>query len=156
MARVQVQVPVEPGQKPTEATHREIALPYFDAKKLLYIGGALVVMVLLFVLINDRNHLKSELKKESSTTQNDTQKYQNEVATLVEVPAGITPKSQTLTDTALQQLAAKDAAFKNAQAGDVVLVYDKTDNTRYVVIYRPSSKKVVLATAATVTTSTQP
>lgn len=156
MARVKIQVPVEPTEQPTDATHRQIALPHFEAKKLLYIGGALVIVILLLVLINDRNHLKSELKKESSTTQNDTQKYQSEVAALAEVPVGITPKSQILTDTALQQLASKDTAFKNAQSGDVVLVYDKTDNTRYVVIYRPTTKKIVLATAATVTTNTQP
>lgn len=151
MARVRVEVPVEPKQQSAPETHQQITVPRINGKKLLFLVGALVVVGLIFVLINDRNHLKNELKKESSQTQSDTQKYQNEVAELVEVPDGTTPKVQTLTDTAVQQLASKDAAFKSAQAGDVVLVYDKKDNTRFVVIYRPSSKKVILATAASVT-----
>lgn len=160
MARVRVNVPVEPP-KPVETTNtsKQITLPHFNIKKVLYVGGAIAIAILLFVLIQDRNNLKNELSKGSTQTQNDVQKYQSEVASLVEVPAGITPKAQPLTDTALEQLATKDIAFKNAQAGDVVLVYEKTDNTRFIVIYRPSSKKVILATAATTPTApikTQP
>lgn len=145
MARVRIQVPVEPQQQPSPETHREIPVPHLDAKKLLYVAGALIIVGLLFVLINDRNHLQSELKKESSQTQSGDQKYQAEVAKLVEVPAGVTPQVKMPSNSDLAKLVSQNSLYKDAKNGDVFLVYTNPDKSIFLVIYRPGNHKVVLA-----------
>lgn len=157
MARVQVQVPVEPKQADRQVPESHVVtVPRIGSRKALYIGGVLLVIIVLGVLINDRNNLKNELKKESSSqAQNDNQKFQNEVAKLVHVPAGVTPTVKTPTSDELTKLINQNALYKNAKADDVFLVYNNPDKSIFLVIYRSSTHKIVLAVLDTSQQSNQ-
>lgn len=152
MARVRVQVPVEKS-----AIHHESASSQSSTqtnrlmtKNNLLVGGAVVIVILVGLLINDRNHLKNELKKESSSqnTQTDAQKYQEAVSKLVEVPGGVIPSVSVLTEETIKQLPKDSILQSSAKVGDAILLYKQSDSYSFVVIYRPSGDKVVLATAS--------
>ncbi len=146
MARVRVQVPAQPQQPaPSTDQSHQVALPQINAKKAIVIIGTIGVIIFMWLLISDRNHLKHELAQGSTNqSQNDTQKYQSAVADLVETPNGVTPVVSTPTQDKLTQLISENALYKNTKAGDVFLYYKNSDNSALVVVYRPASHKVVL------------
>lgn len=162
MARVRVQVPVDQAeaQQPAPEVPQPIAPQsapvqprQFITPKNLKLAGVLIlaaaVVFLLFSLMHQKKVLKQEVDK-LSTTQSTSQadaKYQQNVAKVVEVPAGITPQTKTPTDAELSQLSKDNPIYKSTKSGDVFLVYTNPDKSLYVVIYRPSTGKVILATA---------
>lgn len=110
----------------------------------------LFVLITLISLLNDRKHLKNEVTKLSSSqttpaATNDAQKYQDAVSKLVEVPAGITPRIETPNDEKLNQLKQANSLYKDAKNGDIFLVYSNPDKSIFLVIYRQSNNKIVLA-----------
>jgi hypothetical protein len=162
VARVTVRVPPEalqPALRPVGQQTPAASPPppsrqsSSGAKYLLYGGGMLLVLVLVILLVNDRRHLKQEVNKLSSTTQadnktqNDGQKYQEEVSKLIEVPAGVTPLANIPSQDDLAKLQSDNPIYKNVQAGDVFLIYTLEDKSLFLVVFRPTTHKIVLATA---------
>jgi hypothetical protein len=162
VARVTVRVPPEalqpaarPAvvQQPPASSPPPSRQPSSATKYLLYGGGVLLVLVLVILLVNDRRHLKQEVNKLSSTTQadnkdqNEGQKYQEEVSKLIEVPQGVTPLANTPSQDDLAKLQADNPIYKTVQAGDVFLIYTLEDKSLFLVVFRPTTHKIVLATA---------
>lgn len=158
MARVRVQVPVEPNSASADNTTPAPGLnglPFkFTPKNVLILLGIIVVIGFLISLLHDRSQLKNQVNQLSSQASgsDDTQKYQAAVTKLVEVPDGIVPTVKTPTDAELTQLK-QDPTYKDTKTGDVFLVYKNPDGSLYVVIYRPTVNKVVLATVGSSGTS---
>lgn len=171
MARVKV--PVQPSadqveeKKPTVFTQHpsvstnEVNQPtpntvgQHASKRTLYIGVGLGVVILFFLisLVNDRNQLKQEVEKLSTSQGTQTQSNQkvvDDVAKLVDVPAGITPAVKTPSGSEIAQLSKDNSLYKSAKAGDAFLLYTEQDSSLFLVIYRPSESKVVLAAPANV------
>lgn len=166
MARVSVKVPLESLQQPAQpVVAQQAAAAPAPAKQsnkqwLVYGGVALLVIALLAVFINDRRHLKQEVTKlstnQTTTTgaQDAAAKYGPEVANAVTVPTGITPIANTPSEADLTKLKADNPIYSNAQAGDVFMIYTQPDKTLFLVVYRPGTKKVVLATVGSTAAAT--
>ena len=157
MARVKVQVPIEQNEVEHDQQYgssRRSPRGYLsnrDKRKTLAAVAILAVIIIIAALLNNQRHLNQQISKlnsnqNSSTDQN--QKYQDDVARLVNVPEGVKPQVKVPTDTELAQLVKENSIYKNTQSGDVFLVYTTSENNLFVVIYRPSSQKVILATQA--------
>lgn len=156
MARVKVQVPIDQPEQvlaaPPEPATPQSQAPRISPSlkrnfKLVAVVGLAVILV--FVLLNDRNQLKKQLKEQATTKtavpSNDAQKYQEEISKIVEVPIGQTPSLISVKDA--KSLAAENQFFKNAQDGDVVLLYVSQDKSVRAILFRPSTHKVVEATS---------
>lgn len=177
MARVKVQVPVEETAQQEQTTpdvesviHQpELASEVINSKRRFLtqqiIAGAviLLVLILLGMLLNDRKQLKDQVNKlatnqRATVPQNDAEKYQEEIGKIVDTPTGLIPSLIPVKDA--KSLAADNPFFKNAQDGDVVLLYVLPDKSVRAILYRPSVKKVIEATSsatigASVTSSKQ-
>lgn len=159
MARVRVQVPVEkPAVQDQPVVQQQLQTGPPLTKNNLIIGLAILAVAIGFILLmNDRNRLKQEVNKQStnqvSAGQTDALKYQEEIGKIVELPTGQTPSLVSVTDS--KKLAGENPFFKNAQDGDVVLLYVSPDKSVRAILYRPSSHKVIEATSsATIGTGT--
>lgn len=166
MARVRVQIPVDQStQQPiTEPGNQPSSISRFMTKKNLIIVGIagliLLIIILITSLLNDRKQLKEQVNKlstnQSTGAQADNQKYQAEVAKIVNVPDGITPLIGTLTEDKIAQLSKDNSLYRDAEANDVFLLYNNTDKSRFLVIYRPSTKKIIQAVLDLTQQNTQP
>lgn len=149
--------------EPTQAAPRAQRQPLDRNKVMLAVvaGMFVVILIVLFSVLHQRNQLKSQVN-ELSTGQNsgtdDTQKYNALVSKIVDVPNGVTPQVRVLADSDISQLSADNTLYKSAKTGDVFLLYQKPDKNLFLIVYRPSSGKVVLATLGSSGTSaaTQP
>lgn len=154
MARVRVQVPIDQSKQQIAAVEPAPALvnpggSWFTKNNLVKLALAGLVVIILFVLLNDRNQLKEQVDKLSTTQPvpaNDVQKYQEEIGKIVELPSGQTPSLIPVTDA--KKLASENPFFKHAQDGDVVLLYVSPDKSVRAILYRPSTKKVIEATSS--------
>ena len=156
MARVQLQVPIK---QPAPQPPAPVKTPISQQKMLTIAVVALVVIVLVVIvmLLKDRNHLQQQVNQLSTTQTNsgsDTQKYQAAVNKLVETPSGVTPTVKTPSADEIAQLSKNNVLYKDTKAGDVFLLYTNPDKSLYLVIYRPSTGKILLATQASQDTST--
>lgn len=159
MARVHIQEPIE---EPVAQQQTEVVAPAqepsrravnFLSRKNIISGAivvvALLVIFMLFSLMQDKNKLKSEVNKLSNgqtSAASNEEKYQTEVAKLIEVPEGVKPQVKTPTEAEITQLVAGNPIYKNTKTGDAFLIYTYPDKSIFVVIYRPSTNKVILAT----------
>lgn len=106
------------------------------------IVGALILLLLVIAIAN-RETADTPNVGEQKSGQTEAQKYEAELSKLVDLPLGKTPTFSTVDDA--PKLAAKSPTlFKNAQNGDVFLVYINEDKSGKVVLYRPSTKKIIL------------
>lgn len=159
MARVRVQVPVDqtaehqPEFEPAGEHQHNTPVRLFNRNNAAI--GLLILIVLIVVtsLLNDRKKLENKVNQlstsQGSNAQTDTQKYQDAVSKLVEVPANITPAVSILTPDSIKQLPNESILQTSAKAGDVILLYKVNESNSFVVMYRPSNNRVVLATAST-------
>lgn len=167
MARVRVQVPIDRLPPSQPETSVEPIVNQHGTKQLLNRTNVLVaaiavlalcLIIILFFLLHDRNQLKQQVSK-LSTTQNsnpqaDVLKYQTAVSKLVDVPTSVTPQVTVLTSDSINQLPKGSVLQTSAKVGDAVLLYKVNATNSFVVIYRPSNDKVIIATASTSTSNT--
>lgn len=176
MARVMVKIPDETDTKPVSDVQAPAApqppvspdpggvKPRVSKNNLIIGTVTVVVIIVIFMFLslnNDKKHLKDEVNKLSSsqastTPQNDALKYQDEISKIVDVPQGITPAAKILSDTEINQLSKDNPIYKSAKNGDAFLLYTYPDKSLFLVVYRPSTHKVVLATLGSQQTSTTP
>ncbi|MBA3758418.1 hypothetical protein H0X10_02190 [Candidatus Saccharibacteria bacterium] len=169
MARVRVQIPVDQSaaQQSFPAEHTSQNPRQLMTRKNIITGAIvlvlLAVILLLFSLMNQKKDLEKKVDKLSSgqNSQDDTQKYQDDVSKIVDVPSEITPVVSTPDDAKISQLSKDNSLYKDAKSGDVFLLYTNPDKSLYLVIYRPSIGKVILALSqvsqqSTPTNTTQP
>jgi hypothetical protein len=158
VARIKVGVPVEPMMS---RSSMPVASQPAPRKKNFAAAGLLIaaafIAFLVFSLVQDRNNLKQQVTKLSSgpTTQSDGQKLNADVAKLIEVPQGVVPVVKTPSAADIEQLAKENDLYKNARAGDAFLLYAQADSSLFLVIYRPSTNKVILAAPASVGQASQ-
>lgn len=146
------QEPMEQPQQPVEQQVSESTVnnPIIEVKKkgpsrLLLLFILLIVVVLgagLVWTLKDRDHLKKEVNKLSEQSQvsapDEAKQLNTEVGQLVVLPTDETPSIATVADaTKLKQ---QSTGFENAQNGDKLLIYTQA---KQIIVYRPSSKKVV-------------
>lgn len=161
MARVRVQVPVEPDMVKPEPPQSEIqsSNPSSGTRRQLLTRNnilvgivLLAVVIFIFNLLSDRKKLEDKVNKlstnQSSNPQNDAQKYQDAVSKLVEVPNGSMPAVKIPTQDEITSLSKDNSLYNTAKPGDVFLIYTNQDKSLFLVIYRPSSGKVILAAQA--------
>ncbi|MES2970962.1 MAG: hypothetical protein V4702_01410 [Patescibacteria group bacterium] len=153
MARVRIQVPIDQSKQQVAAAEPSLVVPRIHglSKNTVIMAAVALAVILGFIfLLNDRNKLKEEVQKQftsqSSDGQTDALKYQEEIGKVVELPTDLTPSLIPVKDA--KKLATENAFFKNAQNGDVVLLYVSPDKSVRAILYRPSTKKVVEATSS--------
>lgn len=168
MARVRVQVPVgqpeQPQQPEVQADGSQIPGPrarqLFTRSNLVIAGVVFVVVIVMFSLLSDRKKLEDKVNKlsttQATTPQNDAQKYQDAVSKLVEVPSAVTPTVKVPTQDEITSLSKDNGLYSTAKVGDVFLVYINQDKSLFLVIYRPSDSKVILAAQATTSQTAKP
>ena len=109
--------------------------------------GAVLLAVLLAVVIagaggtyyfySQYQEAKRQLKEASSTGQNQVQELVSEVGKLMELPTDETPTLATIKNT---ENFAEHPFLSKGQADDKLLIYPQS---KMVIMYRPSSKKIV-------------
>lgn len=162
MARVSIQVPVDPPeeQQTTQvAPNKRSPLTRKNLITGLVAILMLVVIFLLFSLMNQKKELKQQVDKLSSGqagTNQDNQKYQAEVGKLVAVPDGVVPTITTLTQDSIDQVLKQNPTLSAAKPNDAILIYTRQDKTFFLVIYRPSTQKIILAIEGSKTAATPP
>ena len=120
--------------------------------KRLYIGIALLVVLMISGAIFGALQYKS-LKDENALLSNpqesarvEKEKLKKNVAALIDVPQDEEPQFLSVTD-ATQLKQKGEAFFAKAENGDQVLLYQ---NAKKVVLYRPSTNKVIEVAPITV------
>ncbi len=126
------------------AAARESFTRYFTRSSALKVVAAAVVLVPLFMLINDRQSLKKEVntlkdpgKVQSASDTQEAEQLKEEVGKLYEIPQDETPTVATVVDASKVK---NQAFFANSQNGDKVLLFAKAGKA---VLYRPSTKKII-------------
>jgi cytoskeletal protein RodZ len=122
----------------------------FTKKQLKIFLGVLAVLILLIIAIanreRDTDSTNSSQQQAANNSQDqglsDAKKYEEEIGKIVDLPTDIIPTFSRVNDA--QKLSkSSPVIFKNAQNDDVFLVYINPDKTAKVVLYRPSTKKVI-------------
>lgn len=115
----------------------------FSKTALLLLVAGFIVAVLVaaaFIKLQSQNNTPTT---NGSSGQSDVTQYQTELAKVIDLPSNITPTISTV-DNAAQLAQKSPTLFKNAQNGDVLLVYLNPDKTGKVALYRPTTKKLIL------------
>jgi hypothetical protein len=107
-----------------------------NRKRIALVVLSLVLSLLIYGYIHTKHQLEA-IKNPSTTGLSQTQQIINTVGKTVALPASETPTLAKVTDVTKLQ---GNSLFKNAQNGDVVLVYPKSGWT---LLYRPSIGKVI-------------
>lgn len=160
MARVKVQVPIDQTAAPQTAAPEVLVQPPPAPRRQLITKNNVAILVVIVLVLgflinqaNDKKHLQNQLNKlstaQADNPQTDTQKYNDAVSKLVSVPSGVNPDVRVLTQDTLNQLPKDNILYSSAKIGDVILLYKNTDNSLFIVIYRPSAQKIILATSGT-------
>ena len=152
MARVRVEVPVEPKSEqavpPTHNQNRNSpgGLPM---KKLLV--GFVAILGILFVLnlIQERNRLAQELEGKNGSK--DTSEIVRVLSRSIELPADELPESRVIEDAG--KFTEQNPSLSDIKDGDVLLFYPKDQK---VVVYRPGTKKAVVVVKLAQPSSGQP
>jgi hypothetical protein len=154
VARVRVKVPIENPPAPAErpkaapvpaipdsngdasiaATHRTIKL-----SKILIIIGFVLTVVFILNLINDRNELKKKVDSPQVQEYTEATKLTEEIGKHVELPVGEAPTIALISDA--DKVKTDNPALSDIKNGDKMLFFTRA---RKVVIYRPSTQKVVV------------
>lgn len=108
-------------------------------------GIALVVIILLITLINDRNKLADEvnnLKSSGGQTQNSSQSQEasqlkQKIGQYIQLPSDEEPTVATVVDA---DRVKGQSFFKDSQNGDKVLLFAKAGKA---ILYRPGTDKVI-------------
>jgi hypothetical protein len=157
--RIKVPVPQQPldEPKPTEVMEapaqankrlpRLSSGPWSErlAKERLVLGaialGFLVLIIMLFSLMSERNELKEQVTKLSGSSADsgaeEVKRITREISRTFQLPTGETPTLATVTDATKVRA---QAFFHDAQNGDKVLLYSKAGQA---ILYRPSTKKII-------------
>lgn len=101
----------------------------------------LVLIVVLFSVLHDKNQLQAKVNKLSdnsaSANQDEVNRLTQQIGQFFQLPTGETPTLATVSDASKVR---NQAFFKDAQNGDKVLLYSKAGEA---ILYRPSTKKII-------------
>lgn len=137
--------PVE--QQVSASDQQEHRVIHVSKKSLVIAGASLVLLILLIIAVANRETASDEPGTTAQTQQqnsalNEVDQYEAELGQLLDLPVDQTPTLSTVNDA--EKLAkTSPVIFKNAQNGDVLLIYLNEDKTAKVILYRPSNKKVI-------------
>lgn len=144
------------SEEPTKSTDSESAYQaqtdvvqsgiVISKKTLLIVVGVLVVVSFILALINRQNIDESNNHQgdtSQSQGQSEAKQYENEVRKVVDIPDG-SPSVYRKVDDAEKLVKSTPTIFKNAQNGDILMMYLNQDKTGKVVLYRPSTKKIIV------------
>ncbi len=139
-----------------QVTPKRSSKPAIPKHLIIKLGVGLLALALILgisMLISDRNQLKSEINKLSSTSvsseKDETQQLVDRLGKFMELPSNETPTLATVSD--VESLKAQ-VFFKNAQNSDQVLLYAEAGKA---ILYRPSTQKIIeVATINTGATGT--
>jgi hypothetical protein len=120
------------------------SLPQISPIKLVMAVLGLLLIIMLFVVMSDRNSLKKQVDQLSKQPTNQESQAANELVSIqielnkfMELPTNETPTLATVSDV---EKVKGQTFFKNAQNGDKVLLYSQSGKA---ILYRPSTKKVI-------------
>lgn len=137
--------PIPPTTESVEAGGGTSSWISRNKQALIVIGFALVIIILLLTLLNDRNRLNrqlSELESQKTSSQTgsgnaEAEQLTSEIGKYLQLPSDEQPNVATVEDV---EKVRSQTFFKNAANGDKVLLYAKSGK---VILYRPSEKKVI-------------
>lgn len=168
MARVRVQVPVENPEDnhkqpavehnstsghSAKTPHQQNSSSWLTTKRVLIIIAAVVGLLFLTNLMKERNQLKEQVNNLSDTQMSDEAKKTavlKELNKSVELPANETPELRTIEDAT--KFTQQNPSLADIKNGDMLLLFQKS---RKVVVYRPSTKKVVVVVTLSESVSDQ-
>jgi hypothetical protein len=145
------QQPPRHSQQPVQGAYHHATSPavttqgvYVSKSKLIWLIVLILLIVGLFTAYVNREKSANEpfgTLGTSETTQNgatEAQQYYNEISKYVELPTGEMPTVLNISDA--EEVKKDNAALTDIKDGDKMLFFTKS---RKLVVYRPSSKKVV-------------
>lgn len=109
-------------------------------QQIIFIVVIILMLGIMMFLAYDRNKLKNEVAKSSSTSTssvNEAQELKQAISQYIELSDEETPTVATVVDV---NKVKNQTFFKNAQNGDKVLLFAKSGKA---ILYRPSTKKVI-------------
>lgn len=130
--------------KATSSTKKHLLLPI----ALIILGISVVIAVFSFIKYQEA--VKGERANSQVNQSDEIARFVKEVGEFVDLPKDETPTLATVSD--VSKLSSQPF-FKNAQNGDIVLVYDKAKKA---ILYRPSAKKVIDITTININASLTP
>lgn len=130
--------------KDASPTKKHLLLPI----ALIILG--LSVIIAVFSFIKYQEAIKGERAGPQVNQSDEVARFVKEVGEFVDLPKDETPTLATVSD--VSKLSSQPF-FKNAQNGDVVLVYN---NAKKAILYRPSAKKVIDITTININASLTP
>jgi len=161
MARVRVQEPLDTNQATTQtaekaqvASAKNFLQAYLAKKKpIAVIVVGLLLIGVIVSLARDKNQLQTKLNQTASVqgaqTDDEATKLKQQIGQTLALPDE-TPVVTTIQDVTKFN---NQAFFKNAQNGDKLLLFAKAGR---VVLYRPSTQKVIEFTNFTTSNSATP
>lgn len=103
---------------------------------LIILGLSVIIAVFSFIKYQEAMNKEDKTVSEINN-KDEVDKFVKEIGAYIELPEEETPTMATVSD--VSKLA-NQPFFKNAQNGDIVLIYN---NAKKAILYRPSTKKVI-------------
>jgi len=168
VARVRVQVPVENPEdnhkhpanehgslagSPEKTPSHHKSPSWLTTKRALVIVAVVVGLLFLTNLMKERNQLKEQVNNLSDSQVSDDAKKAavlKELNKSVELPTNETPELRTIEDAT--KFTQQNPSLADIKNGDMLLLFQKS---RKVVVYRPSTKKVVVVVTLSESVSDQ-
>lgn len=169
MARVRIKVPfeqIEEGNQPApsstsvseqssgQLSGRKPTGSVTLSRRTLLIASACFILILILAVRIDRDGTDKTGNNSTSTTvssaDSEAQKYYDEVSKFIELPSNEKPQILNVSDA--NKVKQDNMALADIEDGDKMLFFTKS---RKLVVYRPSTKKIVAAISLTPPQSTK-